>query len=531
MSIMFNAAFKPRYNSVIPVEETLNTVATITNDDVFTGGFNPTTGAIFSDTNYRRTDYIPVSTKEIKLTNPVVFNYIACFDENKVFIDRVYSLRKASETIPLPQGTAFIGWTVENATTDPKTYNITVQEILNGATYPAPISDADLRAHILSNIQPLSTNVISTNSYTGTDREKIQKAIDAAYNQGGGRVNIEGQTTFLIDAAVILKSNVHVVIKTGVKVKLANSVFDNAFRVAGIVPDTNNPNGVVSELNETTNIKLLGEGTATIEGADVLYVGYNWKKDLNEEFVGDVFGWRNVMVLLSGCRNYEVGGFKLQLNHCWTISQEFATNGYLHDIEFNNTRKNGDGIDLRYGCKEILIEDLSGHTEDDAIAMSCLNGESNAFYDDDPAIKYLYPMETVGYGYKSNLYSWTERVVINRVNVNGTANVIRFLTNFDRIKNVIITDVSDKDNTSGKMNVVTLGSGYAIGGGNGYMPGNINNLTINNVTSYNAQIGVNITQGIADSTIDTIGQYRSDGSTHFLDGASTNTTVTNAQML
>ena len=37
--------------------------------------------------------------------------------------------------------------------------------------------------------------------------------------------------------------------------------------------------------------------------------------------------------------------------------------------------KNADGIDLRQGCHDILIENITGFTEDDSIAITALNGQ------------------------------------------------------------------------------------------------------------------------------------------------------------
>ena len=37
--------------------------------------------------------------------------------------------------------------------------------------------------------------------------------------------------------------------------------------------------------------------------------------------------------------------------------------------------KNADGIDLRQGCHDILIENITGFTEDDSVALTALNGK------------------------------------------------------------------------------------------------------------------------------------------------------------
>src|SRR5690606_13226026 len=87
-----------------------------------------------------------------------------------------------------------------------------------------------------------------------------------------------------------------------------------------------------------------------------------------------------------------VNGFTLQNvtienSHAWAISFERTLNADISDIVFhlpeeqwvNGERKvvhNRDGIDLRQGCKYFRINNISGTTEDDFIALTSL-GEVN----------------------------------------------------------------------------------------------------------------------------------------------------------
>lgn len=67
--------------------------------------------------------------------------------------------------------------------------------------------------------------------------------------------------------------------------------------------------------------------------------------------------------------------------HCWGISLEFCSYGSLRKIRFDATGSkiidgkdevilNQDGIDLRIGCHHIDIEDISGRTGDDMVALT-----------------------------------------------------------------------------------------------------------------------------------------------------------------
>ena len=87
----------------------------------------------------------------------------------------------------------------------------------------------------------------------------------------------------------------------------------------------------------------------------------------------------------------------------------FCRNGHIHDIEFQADQsgkdpvtgerrpdivplswgdyyiRNADGVDLRIGCNNITIENISGFTQDDTVALTALTGfEKNVFVEEKP---------------------------------------------------------------------------------------------------------------------------------------------------
>jgi hypothetical protein len=98
-----------------------------------------------------------------------------------------------------------------------------------------------------------------------------------------------------------------------------------------------------------------------------------------------------------------VNGFKITNILCrnqrwWALTFIYYRNGYLGNIDFMSSDvavdengneyhglkrnkynevliKNSDGIDLRQGCNNIVIENITGFTEDDSIALTGLNGK------------------------------------------------------------------------------------------------------------------------------------------------------------
>ena len=182
-----------------------------------------------------------------------------------------------------------------------------------------------------------------------THSEAIAAAIAAARAAGGeATVVLDGQD-WRVDRAVLLPSNLELVID-GCRLKLADGVHDNLIRSAGIQPDPANPFGACLSVEPTENIRVTGRNGAVLEGADRPYTAANPKTGVVEPWLGDFFGWRTVGIQLSRVTGYELSGFTLRKTHCWAISQEQCSHGYLHDLGFDTAVKNGDGIDFRNGC-------------------------------------------------------------------------------------------------------------------------------------------------------------------------------------
>ena len=62
----------------------------------------------------------------------------------------------------------------------------------------------------------------------------------------------------------------------------------------------------------------------------------------------------------------------MEETQCWAISQERCCRGRVHDIRFGSTdiMFNQDGVDVRKGCHDLVIENISGSTGDDAVALT-----------------------------------------------------------------------------------------------------------------------------------------------------------------
>ena len=269
--------------------------------------------------------------------------------------------------------------------------------------------------------------MINVNDCPGrSDNERIEYAI--AHRGGDGIVilpprNADAQDPrryWLLERAVLLPSNITFLLQN-CTVRLSDTCRDNFFRTA------NCGMGIASPA-PTFDITLRGEGKCVLRGADhprstgdstktlhkpcpysdedlIRYadwltdeerrtgkIGFWTKHDHtygtdaekeNESQNGD---WRNIGVLFANCRGFAVEGLTIEDAHGWAISLEACAEGTVSRIRFDahmskmidGTRhniENQDGLDLRRGCHDIMISDITGHTGDDVVALTAIAGK------------------------------------------------------------------------------------------------------------------------------------------------------------
>jgi len=133
-------------------------------------------------------------------------------------------------------------------------------------------------------------------------------------------------------------------------------------------------------------------GNVVLEGADRPRATGDSGKTLGERTYGTDAGvagesqqgdWRNIGILLAFVEDFSLSGLTLRDTHCWAISLERCAHGTVRDLSFASTGGkmidgvrqtilNQDGLDLRMGCHDILIENITGHTGDDLIALTAI---------------------------------------------------------------------------------------------------------------------------------------------------------------
>jgi len=118
-------------------------------------------------------------------------------------------------------------------------------------------------------------------------------------------------------------------------------------------------------LSENSNIRIIGQGNAVLSGG----------LEAHFDPPGDRSGYRTIGILLYNTKHFTLEGFTMEETQAWAISVENGcAYGRIANIDFNNSNKypNQDGVDIRKGCHDISIENITGMTGDDIVALTGL---------------------------------------------------------------------------------------------------------------------------------------------------------------
>ena len=378
----------------------------------------------------------------------------------------------------------------------------------------------------------VQSSVFDPNNYSGSDIERINAALKDAgscngtvrigkrrpaiqFNGGNGISTLEEQDIWVIDSAMVIPGNVHLIIDN-TTIKLSNLCRDNMIRSANCGLN-------YSKVVPVKNIRITGIGNAVLEGADIpRSTGDGGKPLYKPGFVpaGPVsFGsdagkageyqkgdWRNIGILLVKVDGFAIENLRIRDSHCWAISLETCTNGRVRDIEFDSSNgkmingkwelfRNQDGLDLRRGCRNILIENITGNSGDDLIALTAIptkarpDGilESTCILGGDEKIS------------DGDICNVTIRNV--RGYCAGGHHIVRFLnTRGVKLYNIILDGVIDTS-PAGHRNKATVKIGDNNKNWGGVTPlGDTYAMQISNIYSY-SQSPVLIAGSLQDSTI------------------------------
>ena len=389
--------------------------------------------------------------------------------------------------------------------------------------------------------------MVNANDFFGkSDSEIIANAIAA--KDADGIVVIPPRSAvlspkrdfWLLDSAVILPENTTLILRD-CTLKLSDNCRDNFIRSANAGLGIEDPSPI-------SNIHITGEGRATLVGADhpratgdsskllkrpsphkdedvIAYADwipaerrvpgkvdfwdvhdYSYGTDVGKKGESQYGDWRGIGILFANVSDFSIEGIRIVDSHGWGISLEGCSYGSVRSIDFDmrmskmidgvlQNLENQDGIDLRNGCHDITVSDISGRTGDDVIALTAI---ADPDYLPGGSLRTTHVMH--------NDWARRERDIYNIIirNVRAYSNLcftVRLLPAMSQIRNVIIDGVVDTS-PDGHTHFGCILLGDLDGYGKNLVD-SLKNITVSNVIS-KCERAVSIEGYLTDSVISNV---------------------------
>ena len=204
-----------------------------------------------------------------------------------------------------------------------------------------------------------------------TDAVTIQNAITAAEAEGCRKVVIprynlrSDSTQWRIDRAIEIPSDFTVVLDNCYMVQ-ETGIYDHMFTNSLSYSEEGK-----TLAGEQHDIAVLGVGNVTLDGGV-----HNHLLEKTSGKFGLPRVWKNTMFYWVNVRDLRVENLLIQNQRWWAITHIFCRDAVYKNITFEAVPHvpNMDGIDLRIGCNNFTLENITGRTGDDVIAMTALKG-------------------------------------------------------------------------------------------------------------------------------------------------------------
>lgn len=206
--------------------------------------------------------------------------------------------------------------------------------------------------------------------FADTDSATIQNTIAAAIKDGCRKVIIPrynlrtDKNEWRIDKAIELPSNITLILDNCFMVQ-ETGTFDNMFR------NTNAHKENKTIEDEEHDIEILGVGNVCLSGGvhNGVLERTSGKNGFPSIWLNQMFYWVNV-------RNLRVENLHIENQRHWAMTHIYCHHVKLKNLDFHAIPHvpNMDGIDLRLGCHHFEMENITGRTGDDTIAMTAISG-------------------------------------------------------------------------------------------------------------------------------------------------------------
>lgn len=189
----------------------------------------------------------------------------------------------------------------------------------------------------------------------------INKAIEACYKNGGGRVVIPAGV--FRSGTLLLKKNVELHLAMGAVLSASTDIKDFPIQPLPAYRSQKDPGGwrALIYANGVNNIAITGPGTIDGNGAQQ-------KPDPDSKFKLDMDGRPRNLLLIS-CKQIRVEGIKMRNSGIWNQHYLDCEDVIVDRISvYNHSNRNNDGIDID-GCRRFILSNSILDTDDDAIVL------------------------------------------------------------------------------------------------------------------------------------------------------------------
>nr|MBQ4320245.1 hypothetical protein [Clostridia bacterium] len=324
-----------------------------------------------------------------------------------------------------------------------------------------------------------------------TDSVSIQNAVNLAHDLGINKVVIPrqnartGKMRWDIDTAVLLPSDMTVVLDN-CYMRFCDGIFDNMFRNANY--DT--PLGYTLE-GRQHDIHILGTGNAVLDGGV-----HNGFTEYTQKGPDKRPMYYNSFINMMNVERLSVKNIRMLEMRYWALTFHYCADGHISDIDFDapHSAINQDGIDLRTGCNNFIIENITGITGDDTIALTNLR------------CRYDEAMSPTG------LSRDIHHVIIRNVNSTTPCGLIRLLNHGGKkLYNVTIENIIERESELFRAgSCVRIGENSYYGDDIKAQLGDTFNITVRNVQS-RSRMGVRVNCALDNAVFDNIQMFDKGG--------------------
>ena len=204
------------------------------------------------------------------------------------------------------------------------------------------------------------------------DSASIQAAVDLAKSEGVNKIvipknNERSQSDkWTITETVKLPSDFTVVLDDCF-MEMADDVVGGFFKTENLFTEWGtDPN------KKLHNIHIRGEGNPILDGGKPTMLNEETQKEIG------IPVRLNSPIFFMNVEGFSVENINIHHQRYWGMRFQFCSHGEIRNIHFDicRDRRNQDGINLRNGCHHVLIENISGQTGDDMIALSAIDKEA-----------------------------------------------------------------------------------------------------------------------------------------------------------